>query len=238
VIAGSIAPAPVVPSSVSVDWTKPFKWLALPFVTAGYVIVDGLRYMFYYLAYYILVGLARLGSVIIRYIVKPVVVGITTVLQWVVKAVRVFSCGYLMFYPSIKLFKDLVSGELLSGDKFDILKPVMGVITGLVGVGFIAPECLQELGISNIVQQPAPYPSQQLTQPSIAPKNFYYSGLAGFTISTRDTVPSVSQVVVISATVSVASSDQAEETVRTPVVYSGDVTVSMTSSDAPYYWTR
>jgi len=237
-LAGSIAPAPVVPSSVSIDWTKPFKWLALPFVTAGYMVVDGLRFMLYYLAYYIMLGLAKLGSVVIRYIVKPVVVGVATVLQWVVKAVRVFSCGYLMFYPSVKLFKDLISGDLLSGDKFDVLKPVMSVIMSIAGVGFIAPECLQELGISNIVSQPAPYPPQQLPQPSVAPKNFYYSGFAGLAIASRDTLPSVSEVVVISASVSIASSDQAQETIRTPVVYSGDITVSMTSSDAPYYWTR
>jgi hypothetical protein len=237
-LAGSIAPAPVVPSGVGVDWTKPFKWLALPFVTAGYMVVDGLRFMLYYLAYYILLGLAKLGSVLIRYIVKPVATAMATVLQWVVKAVRVFSCGYLMFYPSVKLFKSLISGDLLSGDKFDILKPVMGVVMSIAGVGFIAPECLQELGISNIVSQPAPYPSQQIAQPSIAPKNFYYSGSAGLAIASRDTLPSVSEVVVISASVSIASSDHAEETTRTPVVYSGDITVSATSSDAPYYWTR
>jgi hypothetical protein len=238
VLAGSVAPAPVVPSSVSIDWTKPFKWLALPFVTAGYIVVDGLRFMLYYLAYYILFGLAKLGSVIVRYIVKPIATAMATVLQWVVKAVRVFSCGYLMFYPSVKLFKDLISGDLLSGDKFDILKPVMSVIMSVAGIGFIAPECLQELGISNIVSQPAPYPSQQLSQPSVAPKNFYYSGTAGLVIASRDTLPSVSEVVVISASVNIASRDQAEETVKTPVVYSGDITVSMTSSDAPYYWTR
>jgi hypothetical protein len=114
----------------------------------------------------------------------------------------------------------------------------MGVVMSIAGVGFIAPECLQELGVSNIVQQPAPYPSQQIVQPSIAPKNLYYSGSAGFYITTRDTLPQISEVVVITATVSIATRDQAEETTRTPVVYSGDITVSMTSSDAPYYWTR
>jgi len=222
----------------SIDWTAPFKWLALPFVTAGYLIFDGLKFVFYHLAYYILLGLAKLGAVIIRYIVKPIAVAMARVLQWVIKAVRVFSCGYLMFYPSVKLFKDLISGELLSGDKFDFLKPVIGVVESIVGVGFIAPECLQELGITNIVSQPAPSPSQQVTQPSIAPKNFYRLGYAGFNIITRDTLPSVSEVVIISASISIASRDQAEESTRTPIVYSGDITVSMTSSDAPYYWTK
>jgi len=237
-LAGSIAPVPVVPSNVAVDWAKPFKWLALPFVTAGFIIFDALKVMFYHLAYYILLGLARLGAMIIKYIAKPIAVAVATALQWIIKAVRVFSCGYLMFYPSVKLFKDMVSGDLLSEDKFDIFKVVMGVVMSIVGVGFIAPECLQELGVSNIVQQPAPYPSKQAVQPSIAPKNFYYSGLAGFTIATRDKLPSISQVVVVTATVSIASRDQAQETTRTPVVYSGEITVSMTSSDAPYYWTR
>ena len=222
----------------SIDWTAPFKWLALPFVTAGYIIFDAVKVMFYYLAYYILLGLAKLGAVIIRYIVKPVVVAVATAIQWIIKGIRVFSCGYLMFYPSVKLFKDMVSGDLLSGDKFDIFKVVMGVVMSIAGVGFIAPECLQELGVSNIVQQPAPYPSQQIVQPSIAPKNLYYSGSAGLYITTRDTLPRISEVVVITATVSIATRDQAEETARTPVVYSGDITVSMTSSDAPYYWTR
>jgi hypothetical protein len=241
-LAGSIAPTPIVPSSLAIDWTKPFKWLALPFVTAGYIIADGLTYVFYYLAYYILQGLAKLGAIIIRYIVKPIAVGMAKVLQWVIKAIRVFSCGYLMFYPSVKLFKDMVSGDIFEADKFDIFKLVMGVVMSIAGVGFIAPECLSELGISNIVSQPAPNPVQQLaqplTQPSIAPKNFNYSGSAGLVISTRDTTPSISEVVIITATVSIASSDQAEETTRTPVVYSGDITVSITSSDAPYYWTK
>jgi len=241
-LAGSIAPTPIVPSSLAIDWTKPFKWLALPFVTAGYIIYDGLAYIFYHLAYYILLGLAKLGAIIIRYIVKPIAVAMARVLQWIIKAVRVFSCGSLMFYPSVKLFKDMVSGELLSVDKFDIFKLVMGVVMSIAGVGFIAPECLQELGVSNIVSQPAPNPVQQLaqplTQPSIAPKNFDWLGYAGFSIATRDTLPSISEVVVITASVRLASSDQVEETTRTPVVYSGDITVSITSSDAPYYWSK
>jgi len=214
----------------------PLRFIGASVVSAIRIVVGYIQLGLYWLAYHILRALAILSGLILKYVVRPVVVALARVTVYLLQMIRKFACGYLVFYPSLRLFYDLIKGDLLSGDKFDALKPVLAVVSSLVGIGFIAPECLDELGLRGFNIQPAPSVQVSVPQPPVAPSRLYYSGSVAYYLATRSVGTYTNSIYVGSASLGVASSDSPLESVKAPVVYSGEALFTLTSRDAPYYY--
>ena len=129
----------------------------------------------YYIAYYVLLGLSRLGGLLINYVIAPLVGLVVNFINYVADTMKYIACIYLQYSPILITTQALISGAsriFSRGFRRGLANMLLvGASTFLISsvtIGALVPECAY-VSLPQVV--PPPTPTQPPVQ-TITPQSY------------------------------------------------------------------
>jgi len=141
-------PNPLIDPAAALAWVgcnlaNGFIFIARGLYIIGKLIALSLLWVLRQLAVYILIGLAKLGALMIRYVVKPIAFGVLSILLWFRDKIKWACCEYLRFSPFLVMFRIGSSifrrGNIRLGRT--LLASVGAAIFTFTAIHTLVPEC-------------------------------------------------------------------------------------------------